>query len=93
VLVAAVPYLVTVVAMGYTRQAVAIGILMAGLTSLFRGGSLVRFAANAVVAALFHKTSCMVLPLVIFASPRSRLPTMLGGGALIYALYPALLAE
>jgi hypothetical protein len=72
VLVVAVPYLVTVVAMGYTREAVAIGILMAGLASLFRGGSLVRFAVYAVVAAPFHKTSFLVLPLVIFASPTNR---------------------
>lgn len=40
----AVPYLVIVVAMGYSRQAVAIGILLAGLGRLERGGSTLHFA-------------------------------------------------
>lgn len=93
VLVVAVPYLVTVVAMGYSRQAVAIGILMAGLASILRHGSLIRFAIYAVAAALFHKTSIIALPLVIFASSGNRLLTLIGGGTLIYALYSALLSE
>jgi hypothetical protein len=38
------PYLAIVVAMGYTRQAVAIGLIMAGLASYFRDGSVLRFA-------------------------------------------------
>ena len=48
----AVPYLIIVVAMGYTRQSIAIGILMAGLASLGRGGSVIRFAIYVAVAAL-----------------------------------------
>jgi len=91
--VAALPYLVTVVAMGYSRQAVAIGILMAGLASIFNGGSLLRFSAYVIVAALFHKTAVLVLPLVIFSADRGRLLSALGGLLLFYALYSALLAE
>jgi len=91
--VAALPYLVTVVAMGYSRQAVAIGILMAGLASVFRGGSLLRFAVYVVVAALFHKTAVLLMPLVIFSSQRNRLLSVLGGLLLFYALYTALLAS
>jgi len=63
VVVIAIPYLVTVVAMGYTRQAVAIGLLLGGLASSFQGGSLLRFAAYVVLAALFHKTAVLALPL------------------------------
>ena len=54
VMLAAIPYLVVVVAMGYTRQAVAIGILMAGLASLFRGGSVFKYALY--VAAVLRDT-------------------------------------
>jgi len=91
--VAALPYLVTVVAMGYSRQAVAIGILLAGLASVFRGGSLLRFAGYVIAAALFHKTAVLLMPLVIFSSDRNRLLSVLGGLLLFYALYTALLAS
>ncbi len=72
VMLAAIPYLVVVVAMGYTRQGVAIGILMAGLASLLRGGSVLKYALYVAVAALFHKTAVVGLPLVIFVGERSR---------------------
>lgn len=77
----AVPYLIIVVAMGYTRQSIAIGILMAGLASLGRGGSVIRFAMYVAVAALFHKTAVLVLPLVIFAGKRNRLLNVVAGAA------------
>jgi hypothetical protein len=93
VAVVAIPYLVTVVAMGYSRQAVAMGLLMGGIASIIRGGSLVRFVGFAVLAALFHQTSILVLPLVIFAAPRNRLLTLIGGLGLIYGLYSTLLAQ
>jgi hypothetical protein len=93
VVLVAIPYLVIVVAMGYTRQAVAIGLLLAGLADLFRGGSLLRFSAYAVLAALFHRTAVLVLPLVIFSSERNRLLSVLGGLLFFYALWSALLAD
>src|SRR5881392_801275 len=40
----AIPYLVIVVAMGYSRQGVAIGIVMAGLGAVIGGASTLRFA-------------------------------------------------
>jgi len=70
-MVVAIPYLVTVVSMGYTRQAVAIGLLMAGLAAIHRGASSLRFAGYIALAALFHKTAVMALPLVIFAGKRN----------------------
>ena len=90
VMIAAIPYLVVVVAMGYTRQAVAIGILMAGLASLLRGGSVFRYAIYVAVAALFHKTAVVGLPLVIFVSGRSRFFNalfVLASGALLYDFF------
>ena len=93
VVVITMPYLVTVVAMGYSRQAVAIGILMAGLASLFRGGNIVAFSFYAILAALFHKTAILVLPLIIFSTDRNRFLSIFGGLVLIYGLYVALLSD
>lgn len=92
-LVVAVPYLVVVVAMGYSRQAVAIGILMAALGALERGGSIIRFSLYVAAAALFHKTAVVVLPLVIFASQRSKLLNWLAGIAGTILLYDVFLSS
>lgn len=89
----AIPYLVIVVAMGYSRQAVAIGIIMAGLAALIRGGSILRFAIYVAVAALFHKTAVLVFPLVIFAAERNRLLNVLAGVACAILLWDLFLAE
>lgn len=92
-LLVAVPYLVVVVAMGYTRQAAAIGLIMAGLASLTTTGSIPRFIAYVAVAALFHKTAVIVLPLAIFAGHRNRFLNVLAVAAAAYGLYTALLQE
>ncbi|HEV2044350.1 MAG TPA: EpsG family protein, partial [Sphingomicrobium sp.] len=89
----AVPYLIIVVAMGYTRQSIAIGILMAGLASLGRGGSVIRFAVYVAVAALFHKTAVLVLPLVIFAGKRNRLLNVIAGAAAFFLFFDLFLAD
>src|SRR3954453_17386696 len=73
----AIPYLVIVVAMGYTRQAVALGVLMAGLADFQRGGSTLRFAAYVVVAGLFPKNAGVAFPLAALASPRNRFLNLL----------------
>jgi hypothetical protein len=88
----AVPYMILVVSM-YTRQAAALGILMAGLAALVRGGSLARFVVYVVVAALFHRTAIAVLPLVVFSRPRQRFINILGGLAAVYALFDLFLAD
>lgn len=91
--VVAIPYLVTVVAMGYSRQAVAIGVLLAGLASVLRGGSVIRFSAYVLVAALFHKTAVLALPLVLLAGERNRVVTVIFGLAIFVLMYDMLLAE
>lgn len=52
----AVPYLVIVVAMGYTRQATAIGLLMFGFGYLLQG-RVIQYLAMVVLAASFHQTA------------------------------------
>lgn len=92
-ILAAVPYLVIVVAMGYTRQSVAIGILMAGLAAVHRGASTLRFVLYVAVAALFHKTAIVALPLVVFSSGRNKLINVIAGLAAIYMFYNSFLAD
>ena len=92
-LVVTVPYLIIVVGMGYTRQSVALGILMLGLASLQRGASVIRFSGYVAVAALFHKTAVLVLPLVIFASQRNRLLTIIASAAIFVLLFDLLLSD
>ena len=90
-LAVAVPYLVIVVAMGYTRQGVAIGLVMLGLVSLDKN-NLPMFIAWMVMAALFHKTALILIPLGIFAGRKSWVSI---GGILLIAvlLFFLLLAE
>ena len=88
----AVPYLVIVVS-NYTRQAAALGLIMAGLASLARGGSLARFIVYVTFAAMFHRTAVAILPLVIFSRPTNRFLNITGGLAALYALYDVFLAR
>ena len=92
-LLVAIPYMVIVIAMGYTRQAVALGILMAGSAAFIRGASLLRFALYVVVAALFHKTAVIGFPLVALATQRNKLTNLLLVAAGGIALYDAFLGD
>jgi hypothetical protein len=68
-LVVALPYLVIVVAMGYTRQSVAIGLSMLGLVALAQG-SILRFVLWVALAATFHKSAVILLPLAVLAGSK-----------------------
>ena len=86
----ATPYMIIVVAMGYTRQAVALGILMAGLADFQKGASTLRFALYVTAAAFFHKTAVVVMPLVAMSSTRNRLVNLaiaIAAGVLLYDLF------
>ncbi len=89
----AIPYLVIVVAMNYTRQSVAIGFVLAGLGSLTRGGSFVRFTLFVVAGALFHASAIVALPLALIGQNRGRLAqlTLLPAG--FYLLFNAFISE
>jgi hypothetical protein len=73
----AVPYMVIVVAMGYTRQSIALGVLMAGLARQSRGAGTLNFAIYVAVAAAFHKTAVVMFPLVALSGKGSRLVNFL----------------
>lgn len=70
----AVPYLIIVVAMGYTRQAAAIGLVMWGLATFDRG-RVRQFAVAVLAAVTFHFTAIAMLPLGITSVTRNNLVT------------------
>jgi hypothetical protein len=92
----AFPYLITVVAMGYSRQGVAIGFEMIALLSLQRD-RLLRFLMWIAFAATFHRTVLVLLILPVSTlSPSLRFTQLLrllllaGAG---YGIYAALLSQ
>ncbi len=92
----AFPYLITVVALGYSRQGVAIGFELLGLLALERG-RLLQFLASIALAATFHRTALVLLVLPAASISPSlrfgqliRLVLLAGAG---YGLYSAFLAE
>ena len=89
----AIPYIVIVVAMGYTRQGVALGILMAGLASFSKNGSPMRFAAYVFAAALFHRSAVVAFPLVALATNRNRAMNLMLAVAVSIMLYDFFLGD
>ena len=60
----AVPYLVIVVAMGYTRQAAAIGLICLAVADASET-KILKLVLLSGFAALFHKTAILILPLLL----------------------------
>lgn len=83
----AIPYLVIVVAMGYSRQGVAIGLVMLGLAALIRDRSNIRFVIWVALAATFHKTALILVPIAALSSNRGRIWTIAWVGAATVQLY------
>lgn len=75
VILLAVPYLIIVVGMGYTRQAAAIGFVLAALAA-FSEKRLLRFLILMTFATMFHKSCVLVLPLVGLAITTNRILTV-----------------
>lgn len=85
----AAPYLITVVAMGYTRQGVAIGLAMLAMVQLMQGRGVLRFVFWIAVAATFHKSAVILVPLAIFSSRKNRFLVfsgVLATGVMLYFL-------
>ncbi len=91
-LVVAVPYLVTVVAMGYTRQGAAIGLVMLGLVALSER-KLLRFVVFVALAAMYHMSAVILMPLAVLAGTRHRVWTLLWVGVASAVLFVLLLQE
>jgi len=72
IIVIALPYTVNIVAMGYTRQAVALGLILLSIVAL-REKKLFRFIIIIIIAATFHKTAIILMGLGIFTSGKGKL--------------------
>ena len=65
-----IPYLVIVVAMGYTRQSVAIGLVMLALIYIEKN-KLFFILFYLILATLFHKSAIVILPFILFSGKRA----------------------
>lgn len=70
-LLVATPYLIIVVSMGYTRQAVALAFILLGLGAL-SGGRIRSFVGWILIGAAFHKSAVLMLPIAALASSQNR---------------------
>jgi hypothetical protein len=75
-LLVATPFLITVVAMGYTRQAAALGCLMVGLATIVDRGVSWRFVGWVLAGTLFHRTALVFLPIMLIASTKNRVVSL-----------------
>jgi hypothetical protein len=99
-LAVAIPYMLIVVAMGYTRQSVALGFELLALVAL-SNGRLSRFIFFIACAGLFHKSAVLLLPLGILSSTHRKIWVILSmvgmsvllGGALLLEHYEALMVN
>jgi hypothetical protein len=88
----AVPYLVIVVAMGYSRQGMALGFAMLGLMALERG-SVRKFAFWILVATAFHRSALLLLPIAALTETKNRIWIAFWIGVLAIVGYMAFLEQ
>lgn len=73
-LLVATPYMLIVVGMGYSRQAVALGFCLVGLVAL-ADNKIRKFILMVTLGALFHKSAVLLLPIAALAASRNRILT------------------
>lgn len=91
-LTVAVPYLVIVVGMGYSRQGIALSLAMLGLLALQRR-SVWKFVFWVVLGATFHRTAVLLLPIGGLVQSRGRMVKLMWVSATTAVAYFVLLAD
>lgn len=91
-LVVAVPYMLVVVGMGYTRQSVALGCSLLGLAALSKA-QVRRFMLWVALGATFHKSAVLLIPIAALAASRNPIRTAFLAIALAGLLFLLLLLE
>jgi hypothetical protein len=91
-LTVAVPYLIIVVAMGYTRQSFALGLVMLGLNALSDNKTR-KFVIYVILAATAHKSAILLLPIAGLAASQNRLSILIWMSLLGIAGYFIFLAD
>ena len=87
-----IPYLVIVVAMGYERQGIALGLMMLGLSALNRGRT-IPFLICILVAATFHSSAVLMIPIAAMAATKNRFWIFTSAAAVFYLGYATLLSS
>ncbi len=91
-LLVAVPYMLIVVGMGYSRQAVALGFAMLALVAL--GEHRIRaFVVLIALGALFHKSAVLLLPIAALSASRNRFLTAGLVGVTFVLLFQLLVSQ
>ena len=84
-----IPYLVIVVAMGYTRQGAALGLVLLALGYYFRD-AIGRMSVCLALAVTFHRSAIIVIPLIGLAASRRGWQTfalLVATSAIMYSLF------
>ncbi|MDC0091609.1 EpsG family protein [Gammaproteobacteria bacterium] len=88
----AIPYLTIVVAMGYSRQSIALGLSMIAFTHL-RNDKIWKFCILILIACTFHKTAVILIPLLIASQATNRAAIIFWGIFSAPILYSLLLSD
>lgn len=88
----AVPYLIIVVAMGYTRQAAAIGIVCFAISDASEN-NIIKTAFIIFIAAIFHKSAILMLPIVLIPILRRNFIAGAAGAIFFVGAFIALLSD
>jgi hypothetical protein len=91
-LTVAIPYLVIVVGMGYSRQGIALSLAMLGLAAL-RRRSTWKFVFWVVLGATFHRTAVLLLPIGALIQTRQRFLQVLWIGIASVGAYVLILSD
>lgn len=89
-LLVSIPNIVIVMGMGYTRQGVALSLVMLALLSLTKGNVL-KFLFWTLIAAAFHKSAVLMMPLAGFINTRYRLVALISAVVMAYLSYSVFL--
>lgn len=69
--IVSVPYMIIVVSMGYSRQAIALGVELLAIIALLNGNNR-KFVFYVLIAALFHKTAIILFPLAALMTNKNK---------------------
>lgn len=92
-LLVAVPYLIIVVGMGYTRQAAALGCIMLAYVAIARGGRSVGAVGWVALGTMFHVSAMIILPLAAVVRQRNRWLNYFAVAFALFSLYVILLQD
>jgi hypothetical protein len=84
----AIPYLIIVVGMGYVRQGVAIGLILAAIPAFGRR-KYIQFIVLAALATAFHKSALIIVPIIVLSEARYKFTVYGIGMAMAAVLFAA----